>query len=221
MIHVPALNAQLAAPAKPIVLYGFALSGHTHRVELLLRMMELPYTHVRLDLGKAEQKSLAFLRMNPFGQVPVIDDDGAVLWDSAAILEYLASKYGDGRFLPADPAGRAAVQRWLSVAAGVVVNGPMAARVGMLFKRPVNIEQAHAVARQLFTVMERFLADEPYLAARRLTIADLAMYPYIAHAPEGGIDLAPYPQLRGWLERIEAAPGFIAMARSKTGLWAE
>jgi glutathione S-transferase len=210
-----------AMPAKPIVFYGFPLSGHSHRVKLLLEMLALPYEEVRVDLSAAEQKGAAFLRLNPFGQVPVIDDDGTVVWDSAAILVYLATRYGDGQFLPTDPVGRAQVQRWLSVAAGAVVNGPMAARVSLVFKRPANMEQAHAVANALFGVMERFLTDEAYLAAQRLTIADLAMYAYIAHAPEGGIDLAPYPRMEAWLARIEAAPGFVPMARSKSGLWAQ
>lgn len=207
-------------PSKPIVFYNAALSGHSHRVRMLLQMMQLPFTSVEVDLKQAQQKSAPFLLMHPFGQVPVIDDDGAVVWDSAAILIYLASKYGDGRLLPPDPLGRAAVQRWLSVAAGPLVNGPMAARVSLVFKRPTNLEQAHAISTQLFGVMEPFLAEQPYLAAPHLTIADLAMYSYIAHAPEGGITLSPYRAIRDWLARVEATPGFVPMQRSATGLWA-
>lgn len=207
-------------PTTPIIFYNTALSGHSHRVRMLLQMLKLPFTSVDIDLKQAQHKSAAFLQLHPFGQLPVIDDDGTVVWDSAAILVYLASKYGDGRLLPADPAGRAAVQRWLSVAAGPVVNGPMAARVSLVFLRPANMEQAHAVSAQLFSVMDTYLAGAAFLAAQHLTIADLAMYSYIAHAPEGGIALTPYPALGAWLARVEAAPAFVPMQRSATGLWA-
>ncbi|CDG83909.1 glutathione S-transferase family protein [Janthinobacterium agaricidamnosum] len=203
-----------------ITFYGYPLSGHTHRVELMLSMLGLRYAKVEIDLGSRQQKSPEFLQKNRFGQVPVIDDNGAVISDSAAILVYLAERYGAGAWLPADPLGRAEVQRWLSVAAGQLAQGPALARVGLVFKKPVDMAQAHAVAAQLFATMDAVLAKQDYLAAPRLTIADLALYAYTAHAPEGGIDLAPYPHLQDWLARIEAAPGFVAMRRSNTGLWA-
>lgn len=212
-------KAPAIMPSTPILFYNMALSGHSHRVRMLLQMMKLPFTSVEVNLKQAEHKRPSFLALHPFGQVPVIDDNGTVVWDSAAILVYLAGKYGDGRLLPADPVGAAAVQRWLSVAAGAVVNGPMAARVSLVFQRPTDMEQAHAVSAQLFSVLEPFLGTQPYLAAQHLTIADLAMYSYIAHAPEGGITLVPYPSIRAWLARIEGAPGFVPMQRSATGLW--
>ncbi len=203
------------------MLYGFSLSGHAHRVELLLRMLDLPFNVVEIDLINGVHKKPDFLAMNPFGLVPVIDDNGTVIWESAAIMVYLASKYDEGRFLPTDPLGAADVQRWLAVAAGPIANGPSSARRQLLFNRPDGLEQAQAIARSLFDVMEQFLATYHYLAVDRLTIADLAAYSYIAHAPEGGIDLAPYPNIQAWLSRIEHAPNFIPMPVSKIGLRAE
>lgn len=202
-------------PKQPLVLYGFPLSGHTHRVEMLLRMLDLPFVTILIDLRAGEQKQASFLAKSPFGLVPVLDDSGTLIWDSAAILVYLATKYDDGQFLPRDPTGAAEVQQWLAVAAGPICNGPAAARAHVLFKRPGDLQQAQATARSLFEVMERFLENRSYLAADRLTIADLAAYSYIAHAPEGCIALAPYPYLQVWLKRVEEAPGFVLMQSSK------
>ena len=110
-------------PAQPIKLYRSVISGHSHRVELFLSLLGLPFECVDVDLVAKGHKTPAFLAMNAFGQVPVIDDGGTIISDSNAILVYLAKKYGNGRWLPADPLGEARVQRWLSVAAGQVAFG--------------------------------------------------------------------------------------------------
>ena len=200
-------------PSRPIRLYGFPLSGHTHRVKLFLSLLNLPLDYVSIDLAGGEHKGADFLAMNPFGQIPVIDDDGLVLADSNAILIYLAGKYDGNVWLPHDPAGAASVQRWLSVAAGPLAFGPAAARVALLFAKEPNPEamtRAHALLR----VMNVELGKHEFLAGSRPTIADIANYTYIAHAPEGGVLLDDYPKVRAWLLRIEALPGFVAMART-------
>ena len=103
----------------PIRLYRHALSGHAHRVELLLSLLGLPHELIDVDLLAGAQKSPEFLAKNPFGQVPVIEDGPLTLADSNAILVYLASRYDEPRrWLPTDPVAAAQVQRWLSVAAG-------------------------------------------------------------------------------------------------------
>ncbi len=101
-----------------ITLYRHPLSGHSHRAELFLSLLGLTYQPVNVDLMTGEQKKDPFIKLNPFDQVPVIDDGGTVVSDSNAILTYLATKYDDGTLMPRDPAGAAAVQRWFSVAAG-------------------------------------------------------------------------------------------------------
>jgi glutathione S-transferase len=197
-------------PAQPIKLYRFRLSGHCHRVELFLSLLGLPCQLIDIDLPGKQQKSPQFLALNPFGQVPVIDDNGVVLADSNAILVYLALRYGEEGWLPRDPSGAAAVQRWLSVAAGPLAFGPAAARVARMYKRPHNAEamdRAHA----LLAVMEQELSTQDFLAGPRATLADIANYTYIAHAPEGGVMLDTYPLVQAWLKRIEALPGYIAM----------
>jgi glutathione S-transferase len=197
-----------------IRLYGHPLSGHSHRVQLFLSLLQLPHEVVEVDLLRGEHKRPEFLTMNPLGQVPVIEDGDLTLADSNAILVYLAGRYDQGgRWLPKDPAGMARVQRWLSIAAGQLLSGPGLARVEVVFKRPRDPRRLE-VARQLFTMMDAHLAAQPFLAGEEPTIADLALYTYTAHAPEGGVSLEPYAHLRAWLGRIEALPGFVGMVRN-------
>lgn len=202
----------------PIKLHRLALSGHCHRVELLLSLLELPYEVVDVDLAAGEHKQPPFLALNAFGQVPVIEDGDVVVADSNAILVYLESRYAPGRWMPRDPLAAAQVQRWLSVAAGPLAFGPAFARVINLFGRSDDPAPAIARGRQLFAVMEGELAARPWLAGDAPTLADLANYAYVARAPEGGLSLQDFPAVRAWLERVEALPGFVPFPRSAVGL---
>jgi glutathione S-transferase len=199
----------------PIRLHRFALSGHCHRVELMLSLLGLPFEAVDVDLKAREQKSPEFLRRNPLGLVPVIEDGGAAIADSNAILVYLATRYdAAGRWYPREAAAAARVQQWLSLAAGPLAFGPAAARVIKVFGAPLDWNRAAAIAGDLFGNLERHLANREFLATEHPTIADVAMYTYTAHAPEGGITLAPFAAIRGWLARIEALPRFVPMQKS-------
>ncbi len=202
----------------PIKFYNFPRSGHAHRVELMLSLLHLPVETLLVDLTQGVHKQPAFLALNAFGQVPVIDDQGVILADSNAILVYLAQRYGQGRWLPSDPVGAARVQRWLSVAAGPLASGPATARLITVFGAPGDAPQVIARSHALLKVLDQELAPHPYLAGAEPTIADVACYSYIAHAPEGNVSLADYPQVRAWLARIEAWPGFVPMPRTVAGL---
>lgn len=200
-------------PAQPIQLYRHPLSGHSHRVELFLSLLSLPYELCHVELPKGAHKQPEFLRKNPFGQVPVIADGDVTLADSNAILIYLAERYDvDARFWPRSPEGRARVVRWLSVAAGELVGGPGAARLIKVFGRPLDYAQAVAMAERLLALLETELSARPFLAAETPTLADLALYAYVARAPEGDVSLEPYAAVRAWLARIERLPGFVPMA---------
>jgi glutathione S-transferase len=201
-----------------IKLYNFPRSGHAHRVELMLSLLQLPTELILVDLAKGEHKQAPYLAINSFGQVPAIDDNGVVLADSNAILVYLAHKYGNGRWLPADPVGAARVQRWLSVAAGPIAFGPAAARLITVFGAKLNADELIERSHNLLKVMDIELGKTPYLAGSEPTIADVAAYSYIAHAPEGNVSLDDYGNVRAWLARIEALPGFVGMPRTVTGL---
>jgi len=199
---------------RPIRLHRFALSGHCHRVELLLSLLGLPFELVDVNLGAQEQKSERFLALNPFGQVPVIEDGALTLGDSNAILMYLAAHYGGARWAPQSALLAAEQQRWFSVAAGPLAFGAAAARAHRLFGSPVDLPAAQARAHALFALMNRHLCERPFLLGAELGLADVANYAYVAHAPEGGIGLDDYPFLRAWLGRIEATPRFVGMPRA-------
>jgi glutathione S-transferase len=198
-----------ATPA--ITLHGTRLSGHSHRVELFLNLLALPYAFV--DSPDPVRRTDAFRAMNPLGQVPVLQDGELTLADSNAILVYLAKRYAPGSgWLPEDPVGAARVQRWLSIAAGEIMYGPALARITARF-RDVGMPPAlmHALADKVLGLMESELAARDFLAGAAPTLADVACYAYIAHAPEGGIALNPYPQVRAWIGRVRGLPGFIPM----------
>ncbi|HYS66284.1 MAG TPA: glutathione S-transferase [Paraburkholderia sp.] len=207
-----------ARPAQPIRLHTTRLSGHGHRVKLFMTLLDLPFETIELNMRAGDNRRPEYLQLNPFGQVPTIEDGGTVLFDSNAILVYLAKRYGDPSWLPEDALGAATVQRWLSLAAGQIAYGPCAARMVTVFGAPLDLETAQKIAVKLFDVLDAELADKRFAAGDNVTIADVAAYAYIAHAPEGGISLEPYPNIRAWLRRIEALPRFIAMPATKAGL---
>jgi glutathione S-transferase len=199
-------------------LHSFPLSGHAHRARLMLALLGLKAETVDVDLRGGAQKQPGYLAMNAFGQVPVLEDGDTVIADSNAILVYLAGKYDrSGQWLPAEPAIAAQVQRWLSVAAGQLLMGPARARMVKLFHSPFDHEACKTAATQLFDVMEQHLQGRDWLAAAHATIADIALYSYTAHAPEGDVSLQPYPNIRAWIARIEALPGFVPMPKSVAG----
>jgi glutathione S-transferase len=199
-------------------LYHHPLSGHSHRVRLFLSLLGLEAELVQMDLAKGSHKSADYLGMNRFGQIPLLDDEGTLVADSNAILVYLARKLDRQDWLPIDPAGAAAVQRWLSVAAGQIAFGPAAARlinvVGAKFDADEVIARAHGVLK----VIDAELRERDWIAGGAPTIADIALYGYIARAPEGNVDLQPYGNVLRWLERIEALPGFVPFQPTPVGL---
>lgn len=205
-----------SAYAMTILLHDFTLSGHAHRVRLMLSLLGIAYEARQVDLAGGAHKRPEFLDLNLFGQVPVLEIDGHAIADSSAILTYLALTRDPARtWLPADPLAQAQVQRWLSVAAGPLAHGPAAARIIRLFGRDAPIAPAQALARQLFDTMENWLEGRRFLVGNGPTIADVALYSYTARAPEGEIDLSPWPAIRAWLARVEALPGFHAIPHSR------
>lgn len=201
-------------------IHHVTLSGHAHRAVLFASLLGLEPELVEVDLAGGANKQPEFLALNPFGQVPVLEDDGVVVADSNAILVYLAKKTGRTDWLPEDPAGAAAVQRWLSVAAGELAYGPCAARLITVFGADFNAEEVIARAHVLLARLERHLSGRQWLAADHPTIADVALYSYLARAPEGNVDLSAYGQVRAFLARIEALPGFVAIPETAAGLTA-
>ena len=198
-----------------MTLYEFALSGNCHKIRLMLSLLDLDYRSVIVNGSEQQQKSRDFLAMNPFAQVPVLADDDIIVRDSQAILVYLAKKYGNGQWLPNDAKALADVVAWLSTAVNEVSLGPNRLRLHYKFGRDINIEESRQISIKLLDILQARLEKQPYLTTDRVTIADIAVYPYIALAPEGKIDLSLYPAVTDWLCRIQALPGYVAMP----GMW--
>ncbi|MET0355177.1 MAG: glutathione S-transferase [Cellvibrio sp.] len=194
-----------------IELYEFELSGNCHKVRLFLSLLGLLYKSHVLKGAEREQKSEQHLVMNPFGQVPVLKDGDIVIRDSQAILVYLARAYANEEWFPNDPVQAAEIAAWLSTAANEVARGPNSLRLHYKFGRKIDIEDATLITENLLQVLNTHLRDRPWLATNTITIADLAVYPYIALANEGGVDLTPFVHVENWLERIAVLPGFVAM----------
>ncbi|GEO02312.1 glutathione S-transferase [Novosphingobium sediminis] len=199
-------------------LYFHPISGHAHRARLFLSLIGADVEIVDVDLAKGEHKSPEYLAKNRFGQVPLLEDDGEYIADSNAIMVYAAKKFSRTDWLPEDPIGAARVQRWLSVAAGQIAFGPGAARLVTIFKAGFNPEEVIARAHGVLALIEAELAARDWIAADRPTIADLALYSYIARAPEGNVDLSAYANVNRWLSRIEGLPGFIEFGKTPVGL---
>lgn len=199
-------------------LYRHPLSGHSHRAQLFLALLGVPHELVDVDLMARAHKAPDFLRLNAFGQVPVLDDDGTIVTDSNAILVYLAKKLGRTDWLPEDAVGAAKVQKWLSVAAGEIAYGPAAARLVTVFGASLRPDEVIERAHRILERIEAELADRSFLLGGQPTIADVALYSYVSSAPEGNVDLAGYAHVRSWLNRIEALPGFVGFQKTAAGL---
>lgn len=201
-----------------ITLYHHPKSGHCHKVALFMHLLDIPFEAIIPDMAAGEHKGDAFLAFNPFGQVPVIIDNNTAVSDSNAILLYLAATYSSdpSQWLGSTPLERASIQRWFSVAAGELARGPALARLENVFGATIDATSALATSTALLSTMENHLAKQqsPYLVSNRLTAADIAMYSYIAHAPEGGISLDKYPTLKKWIATIESTQGFVPMPSS-------
>lgn len=198
------------AQPNTIKVYNTALSGHGHKVELLLKMLDLPFEHIPAD--QSVRQTEAFKAINALQQIPVLVDAEQVIADSNAILVYLAKRYApNSHWLPEDAVAAAEVQRWLSIAAGEVKYGPAIARAVLQWNIDADPDHAQLIAHRLLGFMQQHLAERQWLATDQITIADLSCYSYVAHAAEGGIDLQPYPAVLQWIQRVEAIPGFFPM----------
>ena len=192
-----------------IRLYASEMSGNAHKVRMALAILGLGWDERATDA--AARKTDAFLALNPMAQIPVYVEGDFILRDSQAILAYLAARHRPGDWDGRTPEERGAIMIWLSHAANEIFNGPALLRAEQLFGWSVDRERATAVADRILSVVEAHLEGRDWLVGDRLTVADLAASPYLALAPDGGIDLGQWPAIRDWTRRIAALPDFPAM----------
>lgn len=200
-----------------IKIHSFPLSGHAHRVELFASLAGISHEVCHVDLMSGENKKAPFLALNPDGQVPVIEDGDVVIRDANAILVYLARRYAPA-YLPQEPELEAQVQRFLTLAAGEIAFGPAAARLITVFKAPLDAEFCKATANKALAKLEAHMAGRDFLVGKGPTIADVAIYSYTAHAPEGNVSLEPFPNVRRLLANIESLPDFKPMQSTPVGM---
>ena len=190
------------------------------KVAIMLEACGLPYAVHRIDIGRNEQFAPDFLKINPNGKIPaIVDQDGPggtpfALWESGAILIYLAEK--TGRFLPAETRARHVCIQWLMFQMGGV--GPMFGQAHhfMRFapeKIPYGIERYGKEAKRLYGVMDRRLAESAHLGGDELSIADFATYPWVARHEWHGVALADFPHVARWAASLAAMP---AVAKGMT-----
>lgn len=192
-------------------LYDLELSGNCYKVRLFAALANIDLELIAVDFLAGEHKSTELLKLNPFGELPILDDQGFILRDSQAILIYLANKYAGEAWWPSSPQQQAEVSQWLFVTANEIQHGPCAARLIDLFQYPLDKQVALIKAERILTILNTHLSEHTWLAINRPTIADIAVYPYVALAHEGSIDLSPYVHIQAWLKRIQALPNYVSM----------
>ncbi len=188
--------------------YGDLKSGNCLKVKYTADLLGLAYEWIPTDILKGESRTPAFLAINPAGQVPtLVLDDGRALAQSNAIIAHLAE---GSDLVPREPYDRAKVWEWLFWEQYSHEPTVAVCRFQMVYLgRQASDRDPERVTRgeQALNLMDRYLADRPYLVGVRLTIADIALIAYTRVAPEGGFDLTPYAALRGWIARVEADLG--------------
>ena len=155
-------------------LYDLELSGNCYKVRLFCALLGLDLDIEPVDFMAGAHKASPLIDMNPFGEIPVLEDGEIVLRNSQAILVYLARKYGGENWLPADPIEMARVVSWLMVAESEIARGPNDARLHDKFGFPLDIDKAREKAARILGILEAHLSKNDWLALDRATIADIA-----------------------------------------------
>lgn len=192
-------------------LYDLELSGNCYKVRLFAALARIPLEIEAVDFLGGAHKKPPLIGLNPWGEIPILVDGAVVLRDSQAILVYLAAKYTGETWLPRDAAGMAEVMQWLSTTANEVQNGPASARLVDKFGYAIDKADTLQRSARILPLIEAHLAGHQWLALERPTIADCAVFPYVALAPEGGVSLSDYPHIRQWMSRVKALPNFLSM----------
>ncbi|KEQ17110.1 glutathione S-transferase family protein [Endozoicomonas numazuensis] len=195
-------------------IYGDIQSGNCYKIKLLAALLDLNHEWVDIDILNNETQSPGFLSKNPNGKIPLLElDDGRCLWESNAILNYLAQ---DSELLPADPFLEAKIQQWqffeqYSHEPYIAVARFINKYLGMPEHRRNEFESKQEGGHKALKVMEQQLLKSPFLVGDQLTTADLSLFGYTHVAHEGGFDLSLYPGIQNWIEHIHALPGFVSM----------
>lgn len=194
--------------------YGDIRSGNCYKIQLLAALLGIKHEWIHIDVMAGEIRTNEFLAKNPNGRVPALElDDGRILWESNAIIDYLAT---DTVFLPQDSFLQAQVLQWqffeeYSHEPYIAVARFVAKYQGLPDDRKDEYHAKQPGGHRALAVMESRLSVHPYLVGAHLTVADISLYGYTHVAHEGGFDLSGYPGIEAWLQRIRAEPRYIGM----------
>ena len=201
-----------------MIIYGDIQSGNCYKVKLLTSILDIPHDWIHIDVLKRETYREDFLRKNPNAKIPLLElDDGRVLAESNAILNYLAAGTD---LLSTDPFEYAKIQQWqffeqYSHEPFIAVARFIAKYLGMPSERIADYESKQAGGHKALAVMERQLVETPFLTGSRLSTADISLYGYTHVAHEGGFDLDRYPSIKRWIDRIQSHPNYVGMGNAK------
>ena len=217
-------------------LYDRTRSGNCYRARLMLGLLGVSYERIPVNTGGAasaftgthdtpardhavqahddpskrgENVQPWFLEKNPRGHTPVLEVNGRCIWDSIAIIVYLARRFGGESWLPLDAEHMAEVTSWMILSQNELLYGLARARGVRQLGRRGDLAEYQSLGRAGLRVMEQRLANHDWLALDHVTIADVACYPYVAQSADSGIDIAGYPAIGRWLRRIENLPGYL------------
>jgi len=199
-------------------LYDYVLSGNCYKIRLLAGFLGLEYESIGIDFFPGrEHKSQEFLKINPLGQLPVLEDDGEVIRDAQAILVYLATRYDNsGKWWSKDdPIQTCRIMQWLSFA-DQITSTSSAARLHDVLGYELDVEAARSGAHNLFRALEDHLTTQGFsghnwLTGGHPTIADIACFPYTALAEDGGIEIHIYPSIQNWIRNFAKLDNFQLM----------
>ena len=197
-----------------IKLHGLDVSGNTYKAKLLMSLMNIEYEFLAINVANGQHKSDDFLQLNPRGEFPVLEVDSMVIWDSQAILVYLARQYetqSNNPWYPNTATDMALVTQWLCVANDDIFNSLGKARSMLKFDTEGDLDLFQQKGRAMLKWIERHLSQRNWLATNHPSIADIACYPYVALCEEGNISLQGYPAIHRWFKRIQSLDGYISM----------
>ena len=192
-------------------LYDYLPSGHGYKVRLVLKQLALPYELIELDIRTGATRTADFLAKNPNGRIPLLEIPGkGFLPESHAIIAYLAE---GTRLIPADPFERARMWQWMCFEQYNLEPNIGTLRFWLKLGRTradlgEKLVEKKKNGYAALDVLEESLRDCEYLAAGQYSLADISLYAYTHVAHEGGFDLAPYPAIRAWCERVEKQPAW-------------
>ncbi|PZO81985.1 MAG: glutathione S-transferase [Mesorhizobium amorphae] len=199
-----------------MILYDYVLSPSCFKVRLMAALLAIPLELRPVDFHPGgEHRGSELLALNPAGSIPILVDGDLVITESSAMLAYLAAKAATGWLPEGDPSEQARVGQWLAFSHRLTASLG-GARLHEMLAKPGDIASLQASGQAALRELEAGLFEQSlrgmgFLAADRPTIADIACFPYVALAPDGGVSLDPYPHIRLWTRRLRALPGFIEM----------